>query len=377
MKILQRYILSDLLGPTIMSVLMLTFVLLATQLFRLTDYLINRGVSLYLFGQFLGALLPQIFMLTLPMGLLVAVLLTFGRLSADREIMAMRTSGVNIFTLYWPVAVMALLMTGLLFYFTNELVPQRKLGLTNLRSEVAYMLQSSIGPGEWHSPDTAGDDRVNLMFMERGEHGEMSRVQMHLITTEGTEAARREQVIILGRSGRLTPLRDADALSFDLQRGSLHIFNPYEPTGYTIVRFDRLERDIRLETDTVIKRGLRDDEMTTPRLLERIDALASAERVDVTRLNQARTEYWQRLSMPFAAVAFVLMGMPLGLMGRTAGKAVGFTVAFLLIFAYYVMLKWGTSLGIAGHPWAIYAIFSPNVVMAALGAFLIDRTVRA
>jgi len=379
MKILQRYIIAELAGPFVMGTLVLTFVLLTAQLFRLTDYLINRGVSLELFLRFLGALLPQIFTLTMPMGLLVAVLLAYGRLSADREIMAIRTSGVNVGQLYWPTLLAGLALTCSLYYFTNTVVPATRLGLTGLKGEVAYILQSAIEPNQWHSPDTAGDDRLSLNYMKRGADGRtLENVSMHMITSEGSqEGSNKEEVIITAREGNLTPLAGLDALTFELRKGALHLFNKLQPTNYTVIRFDRLERDIRLETDRVAARGIRSEEQVSPQLRQTLAHLEARPNQDRKAINIARTELRSRLSMPLAALVFVLVGMPLGVMGRTSGKAVGFAMAFGLIFFYYMMLRWGTSISLDGHALGAWAVFLPNIVMGVLGTLLIGRSIRA
>ena len=80
--------------------------------------------------------------------------------------------------------------------------------------------------------------------------------------------------------------------------------------------------------------------------------------------------------MPLACLAFVIIGMPLGIMGQTSARAMGFAMAFFLIFLYYILLKWGQSLGQEGHFLSMWAIFSPNIVLALLGIVFITRTMK-
>jgi lipopolysaccharide export system permease protein len=271
MKILQRYILTELTGPFLMAVVVLTFVLLATQLFKLMEYLVSASISPFLLARFLGTLIPPILMLTLPMGLLVAVLLVFGRLSADRELMAIRTSGVNLKMLYFPVVIVGLVCTLLLFYFTHFLVPQNRLGLTQLKGEVTYLLQSALPAGRWHQPDAAGSDQVSLMFEDREGTSTLRKVGMHMLTSEGNDSGAKDQVIIMADRGWISPLPGSEGLHFLLKHGYIHIYDQYNPAAYVMVRFNRLDRDIRLEVDRVKKRGQDPEETPTPGLQSRLD----------------------------------------------------------------------------------------------------------
>ena len=94
MKILSRYILKEFLANVVLGLVIFTFVLLLDKLFELADLLLNKGVGLWLTLKLLFLLLPSSLSLTLPMSTLLATLLTFGRLSENNEITAVRASGL-------------------------------------------------------------------------------------------------------------------------------------------------------------------------------------------------------------------------------------------------------------------------------------------
>src|SRR5260370_7108252 len=94
MRILSRYILKEFLANLFLGLVIFTFVMLFDHLFELADLLINKGVGFWLTLELLFLLLPSSLSLTLPMSTLLAVLLTFGRLSENNEITAVRASGL-------------------------------------------------------------------------------------------------------------------------------------------------------------------------------------------------------------------------------------------------------------------------------------------
>ena len=89
-----------------------------------------------------------------------------------------------------------------------------------------------------------------------------------------------------------------------------------------------------------------------------------------------KAELQQRRSIPLACMAFILLGIPLAIRVRPTGKAVAFSIAFGLIFFYYVMLKWGASLSQNGSAMGDFVIFLPNILVAGVGVFLFYRTLR-
>jgi lipopolysaccharide export system permease protein len=390
MRILHRYILGEMLGPFVGGVLVFTFLLLVTQLFRLADLLINRGISIELVGNTLLCLLPQILALTAPMGLLLAALLAFGRLSADREIIAIRASGISLWTLYLPAIVAGAILTGAMYPFLVNVVPNNRERLTRLKGDMLFALTSALEPRIVYNPDTIdATEIVHLFYQERGaQKNEMSRVQMHIVTGAGSQPGEggRNEAIILAREGRLTAYPQAAMIELKLRDGAIHVFDKYAPESYSVVRFNELAKGFILDVDRIDKRGLRPEEMRLDALRLEIARLApmqpqgkpatdQEERL-VERYRNCSVEYWTRLSMPLSCLAFALIGMPLGVMGRTSARASGFGVAFLLFFLYYILLQWGASLGQDGHPLAMAAIFSPNIVLGSLGLFLIFRTAR-
>src|SRR5262245_57781188 len=108
-KILHRYIFREVVTPFLLGLGIFTFVLLIARLLKLIEMVVNRGLPATQILELLGYLLPAFLEVTVPMAMLLAILIAFGRLSADSEMVAMRSSGLSIYQLAPPVALFVLL----------------------------------------------------------------------------------------------------------------------------------------------------------------------------------------------------------------------------------------------------------------------------
>ena len=125
MKILPKYIIRQLIITLFFTLAVFTCVLLRGKLLReLTDLLVNRHIGLGVVAWFVALLMPTVLSFTLPMALLAAVLLVFGRMSADHEITAIRANGVGLGGIAAPVILLSVLLAGVCFYLNATLVPQ-------------------------------------------------------------------------------------------------------------------------------------------------------------------------------------------------------------------------------------------------------------
>ena len=123
MKILRRYVCKELVGPFLLGLGVFTFVMLMQQIIELTDLVIYKGVSMKIVAQLFLYILPYFLMFTIPMAMLLAALMSFGRLSQDNEITAIQASGTNLWALVWPILVIGLILSIFLAVFNNLISP--------------------------------------------------------------------------------------------------------------------------------------------------------------------------------------------------------------------------------------------------------------
>ena len=375
-RILKRYLVYELSSPAALGLVVFTFVLFATNLLRLTDLLFNRGVPFSIFIQFVASLLPPLLMVTIPMALLVGVLLGVGRLAADNEIIAMRTSGVNLTGVFAPVLAIALALTGVLWIANGSLIPSLvSLNLTLLK-KIEFIVASRLEAGRVFNPK--GQMDMALYFRHRNpETHLMEGVTLKAVLTDETGRAR-TIVLATSRGGRIEPDLDEATMDIILTSGSLHNFDSATSASkmtHYVAKFDEARWRLQLEREKKVKIG---------RLPQKARELGSWEirrllkrgHLDREDEGQLSAEIVQRRSVPMACLAFALLGIPLAIRVRPTGKSVAFSIAFGLIFFYYIMLKWGVSLSQSGSAIGAVVIFLPNVLVGGVGLVLFYRTLR-
>ena len=110
MRIINRYILREILVPFGLGLAVFTLILLIARILKLVEMVVNRGVPLLEVLKLFSYILPAFLEVTVPMALLLAVIVAFGRLSSDSEIVALKTSGVSLYQLMRPVALFAVVV---------------------------------------------------------------------------------------------------------------------------------------------------------------------------------------------------------------------------------------------------------------------------
>src|SRR5688572_9790881 len=159
MKILTRYILKEMIGPTLLGFAFYTSIIFMQKLFDLAGMIIRRSLSISDVTQLLLLSLPHIVVLTVPMSLLFGTLIAVGRLSSDSEIIAMRALGISTSTIYRPVFFFSFAVFLLSLYLMNSVLPAGNMKLLALRSELlTSTVEKAIRPRVFY------DEYENLMI---------------------------------------------------------------------------------------------------------------------------------------------------------------------------------------------------------------------
>ena len=386
MKILKKYVLKELLGPTVLGLVFFTFLLFITRIFRLADILMSEGVDPVLVGRFALCLLPALLKFTIPCAVLVGVLISFGRLAADNEILAIRTSGIHIMTLFRPVIVFGFLISAAMMASNYSFLPNLNFKSMEYLYQIEFQLFKTLRPGRFYDELGSGNTDITFFFDSRDpENNDILNIHMKIITKSfvandaGEETSwekKEKETLLTARRGRIIPDPDSRMIRIQLYDGSFHPLVKDEPERNNVIFFKELTRIInpsihRLEEGVYQKK---DKEMTIPELI--VNIRENEKRNDEEEANESRVALYQRFSNPLACLSFILIAMPLAIYIRPSGKSVGFAVSFGLLFFYYLLMKWGASLGEVGHPLGPLAIFSPNIVLGIIGCILIYRQSR-
>jgi LPS export ABC transporter permease LptF/LPS export ABC transporter permease LptG len=364
---INRALLLEMVAPLLLAIGVSTFLLLIRALFVLADLFISHNVPALTGAQLLLLGVPNILALTLPMGTLFAVLMTASRWAADSELVATQAAGVPLRRVARPLVMTAAAVCALDLLLTLWIMPGSNAKLSETTRRIALSAASAAIEQRVFAEDFPGQ----LLFVDRIDRG---TGRWHGVLLFDSTDPMQESLVTANSGDLVIDPRDGTAW-LNLQDTTTHLLRPNEPDSYR--KNDNNELRIRLRqppADRGEHRRLGVRETQTGELLRRVRAAADP-RTEETR--EALAEIHKRVAIPAAAVAFALVGFPLGTRNRRGGKGFGLTFAVGLLVLYYVLLNNGELLATAGKVPVALGIWLPNLVLIALGAGLFRRASRA
>jgi len=356
MKILDRYIIREFIGPLLFGLALFLFALIMDRLFDLMDLVFNRGVSPVTVGFLLLCLLPSIAAMTLPMATLLASLMAMGRLAQDRELMAMKSAGISLVRLAAPVAGVGAALSIMLLFFNGTVLPEANSMYKKIFFEIVKK-------------------RATVAFKERVFVREFDQYLLYFNKKVGNEGDLRDLCIldlsirparfITARRGRLVVDQEAMKVKLNLEDGVVD--QPLDRVGdqYSRIKFAAYELALDIKQafggGRLFVKGI--SEMNYGDLLR---AMGDQAQPNSDR-RSFEVEFNQRIALAFAPLFCVLIGIPLGALARRGG-GVGIVLSLGVIFVYYVMLTLSQGFAESGNLPAWLALWIPNAFMAVAGA---------
>ena len=366
MKTLHLYLTRQVLATLVLTVVVFTFVLLLGNVLKeILALLVNRQTSFSFVIQAIGLLIPYVLVFALPMGMLTATLLVFGRFSADQELTAVRAGGVSLLALVTPILLLSLVLSGVCAWVNLEIAPRCRVEYLRL----LYRMTTEK-PTAWLSenqyvqyPTKSGNytiyvgkiDGENLRHVYVDESNDKENYRRWFKAPSGrltTEVTTRKLVLTLYQpygamiqGNNVQPLPDQGEISLEMELKSADGNSP-EPK-LSDMTFSQLRRKIReLEAQGVL---------------------------DIT---PALVQLHRGVAFSFACIGFTLIGIPLGIRAHRRETSTGMAMALVLVLIYYSFLILGQSL--ESHPGiAPYLIlWLPNFIFQAVGAVLLWRANR-
>ena len=385
MKILHRYLAGQVLASLVLTVAVFTFVLVLGNFIKeILSLLINGQAHPGIIIQAIGLLIPFVWSFALPMGLLTATLLVFGRFSADQELTAARASGVSLLSLITPVLFLSLFCCGLSAWINMDLGPRSRVAYKDLFFRVrAELVNAQLPEGRFIPVST------NYIFYTEKNHGGNLQGVMIFMLENGTNVG----TTVRAPRGQL----ETDVTNKQL------VLNLFEPRSVTIgarsavTSTTKLTYNIDLNTAKSqsgkprlsdmtfwqLRDELRDLEqriclpldadLTTDELRAQAREFAR-QRKDLTE--PIRVEMNREISFSFACFGFTLVGIPLGIRVHRRETNVGVAIALLLVLVYYSFIitaeQWSGRPELAPH----LILWLPNFIFQAVGAVLLWRANR-
>ena len=359
MKTLDRYVIRELLLPTVLSLVLLTFVLVIPTILRDAEQLIAKGVDWATVGHVLVLLLPASLSLTIPMSVLIGILIGFGRLSADREFVAMQACGVSLYRLIRPVALIAVLATAADAYEIIVALPDANQTYREITfNVVANLAESSVKPRVFF---TAFPNRTLYA------RDVVSRTGWRDVFLADTTDPRKTAVYF-AKEGRLVVNRDQRSVVLELRDGTRHTTSLQKAEEYEGGNYGSVV--IQLDPDTVFPRSTINRSVTEMSIADLRKSIAEgAAHHDPGNLQRFMIQ--QKFSIPAASIVLALIGLALGVSHRKDGRLASFALGFGVIFTYYVVLWTSRAAAITGRFPASLAPWIPNVLFGGAGVALL------
>lgn len=352
-KLLDRYIANEFWQPLLFGIGIVTGVWFgAEQLKTIFNLVMRSGVPIHMALTILGLHLPEVIVMTIPIGVLLATLLVFNRLSGDSEIIALRTSGVSFYRIM-VAPLMFGLMTSIGSFAINEaVVPVAN--RTSKRLEFLALYKAELPSGQ-----------ANFTYMERGKDLNIDRI-FFIGYYEGRNLA---NVIILDftRDKLVQIISAAEGLwtngEWLLKKGRTYVLSG-ESDITRIMRFDELKLPgLHNVAKAMEKGGVSPKEMNMFELGAYLNVLKNSNSMS----NDLLVRYYQKVSQPLACLIVSLAGAPLGLLARRSRSNLGLIYSAVVVFLYYVLQSSSGALGEAGRITPLLAAWLPNLVIGALG----------
>jgi lipopolysaccharide export system permease protein len=398
---------------------------------------LGKGLDLFTILEYLFLNLAWIVALAVPMAVLIATLMAFGRLSEDNEINALRSSGISFLTILQPALLFGSAVCLMLIFFNTLILPEMNFHARLLAGDIRKMR-----PGMDIEPGHFIDNIPDYSMIIRSKNGNLME-DVRIFSKESKEV----QTSIYSETGKLSTLDDAIILT--LYDGEIHELDLENFSNYRRINFEKHiitipaddlmlnRRDTANRSDREMTLGLMQEKKTKyaerkinveERLQNTINKVTGLEilpenfadaqkmlnrykeeikrdtsitaaqlRLKERRIRslerQAKNEYrligsyiksgnkysveiHKKFSLPIACILFVLVGAPLGTLSQKGGFAVAIMLGFGFFLIYYIFLIGGEEMADRNIVTPMIGMWTPNVILAFIGGYLTLHSVR-
>ena len=373
--LIDRWLIAQILPPMLFAISAFTVISLSVGvMFDLIRKIVEFGLPLFLAIKVLFFSLPSFLVLSFPMAVLLSTLLAYGKLSANSELLALKSLGIKTSRIIAPAIAVSILMTGLTFYFNDNLVPaSNKLAESTLRAGIGSSFSSEEG-------------KDNIMFSRYGSRIESATNKptktntflTHIFYASWFENNIMQGVTVLDFSRQdIQQILKAKSAVFDKENSSWifsegSIVSVDQGGQTTNIQFEKYRYPF-VEGPLDLARVPKDaTEMSLKQALE-------AERIyketgNLKEIRRIQVRIQEKFTLPFACLVFGLIGSSLGSKSNLrSSKSQGFGLSVILILVYYVMSFVFSSFGVKGLLSPIIATWLPVLISMGGGIYFLRK----
>jgi LPS export ABC transporter permease LptF len=364
MKIIDRYVGGSVLATALFGVIVLSLVLvLGKAIKELLEIVINNPdipISTVLMFMALG--LPFSLTFTIPWGFLTALLLVFGRISADNELIALKANGVSIQRISVPVFILAIGLTSICCWINIEVAPWAEQKITRTLTEIVTSNPAALFRGD-EVVDQFPDRRIYVGSKE----GDVLKNLIMFELNEVNEPLK----MVHAKEGVIEPDPENTRLRIHLKDARFEQRDEKEPRDVSkIHRLSVTEGVFPIPLDQFYKEHLGSRRLSSYPLPELLRFIADG--AD-GKLLEAQVELNKRFSASLACFAFALIAVPLGITTHRKETSVGFGLSLVVAFTYFFFIIMADTFRNVPSAHPALLIWVPNVLFITLGTFLFWR----
>jgi lipopolysaccharide export system permease protein len=389
MNTLHKYLTRQVLASLLLGMAVFTFVLLIGDgLKEILPLLIGGQVGLGVVLEAIGLLIPFFWVYALPMGLLTATLLVFGRFSADQELTAARAGGISLLSLVTPILLLSLFCCGLSAWINMDLGPRSRVEFKKLLFRARADLANFQLPEKQFIRDIPG----YIIYVDNNDRGDLRDVMVFILqhetnvtttirATQGRLKAdpQNKQLIFDLLNPQMVTLMPNDRVRIDSSKGWTRYIYPLasmESHPYHPAISDMTFRQLSDELNDLNQKLSLPPDLDGTASDTRLGQMEEVEKQRTDLTEPIRVEMHRQIAFSFACFSFTLIGIPLGIRVHRRETNVGIAIALMLVLVYYAFFMLGESLS-ARPEFAPHLIFwLPNFIFQAVGVVLLWRANR-
>ncbi len=357
MKLLDKYILKQVIEIFIMGVLVFTSIIFASDTFITLIKQISRyGIPFNIAFLIIILHLPTVFVMTIPMGVLLSTVMTLNNLSLSSEITVMRACGIGINRIAKSIFIFAIVMASASFIVNETVVPVMTKQSTDLALYAFSKKNIPEGKQNFTFKEVKDDGTLKRLFYV----GDCTNQLLHNITV--LDASKEGSIQILqAREG------DTTEEGWKFQKGAV----------YTVTDNGKA-LDTTMFDDTVVKFGMDLSREMNRNLADEHNFIQLCKYLmnpDVEDRCSLKISLYDKIAFPLMTIVLVLIGVPLAITPPRVRYNRGFLFSILIIFAFYLIRALSISFGEAGSLAPALAAFTPNVILTIVGVWLYYRKV--
>jgi len=357
MKILRSYILKEMFVPFMLAFGVLSFVFMLGNLVKLADLVINKGVHAGTVGMIFLLYIPVLMGYILPVACLIGVILAFGRLSADNEILAIAVGGIATRRLLAPLLMIGVILSLALFILNDRVIPytyyEQKKMLKNLGTDnPAALLEAGVFIHAFESL---------ILFIHRIDGSKLYNVTIYQPQPDAPTRT------IIAKRGEFTAAPDKDQVMIKLMEGTADEPDPQNPQNYSKLNFKNYF--LTLNPSRQGQTEKKPKAMTLRELTNKIREFRYLQ-IDTTRL---QTEYLRKITWSLTPLIFIFIGFPIAVITHRRNKGVNILLATVCAAGYYLIFVGCEALSIENVLAPQIAMWIPDALGLLTGLILNAR----